>query len=53
LLTVSDAYDRLGETENALSRAEQAKKVVTELVVAQPGNEEWKRLLYGSLFRIG
>jgi tetratricopeptide (TPR) repeat protein len=53
LLTVSDAYVHLADTENAQRRAEQAKRMLSDLIVEQPDNSELKRLLYGSCFRIG
>jgi tetratricopeptide (TPR) repeat protein len=53
LLSFSDVHDVIGEGENALSVAKTAKELAEKLSKSNVANNDWRRLIYLSSFRIG
>lgn len=53
LIQFSDVYLAVGNDEKALALAEQAGELADQLVRQDPGNRDWKTLVYQSAFRIG
>jgi len=52
LLTLSDIFATLGDTQRAKAQAESAQILANQLASADPGNADWQNLVYCSLFRI-
>jgi tetratricopeptide (TPR) repeat protein len=53
LLTVGDIYSVVGDYGSESKEINAANVLAQQLVAADPNNDAWQALLYGSLFRIG
>jgi tetratricopeptide (TPR) repeat protein len=52
-ITVHDAFMNLGDTQQALEKARDAKATALELVAIKPTNPSYQALVYRSCFRVG
>jgi tetratricopeptide (TPR) repeat protein len=53
LLKFSDLYSKVGDNKRALASAMAAKVLTKTFVDKEPKNDDWRRRLYESAFRIG
>ncbi len=51
-LSVYDGYYTLGKRADARDLAAKLEKITAQLTASEPGNDEWWKLRYGSLFRL-